>query len=176
MAQPACTAIQLALVDMLASWNVKPDGVTGHSSGEIAAAYACGAISFETAMCVAYARGVVANHLAIDNAVDGTMLAAGLSEQDAKRYIAKLPLSCGSVRVACINSPRSVTVSGDTDAIVQLHDILESQKIFVRKLPVDVAYHSHICRRLHQSTGLLFRIPHRLCLRIFRSSRAWKAT
>lgn len=32
--QPACTAIQIVLVDILASWNVDPEGVVGHSSGK----------------------------------------------------------------------------------------------------------------------------------------------
>lgn len=37
--QPLSTAIQIALVDLLASFGVTPKAVVGHSSGEIAAAY-----------------------------------------------------------------------------------------------------------------------------------------
>lgn len=33
--QPLCTAIQIALVDMLRQWGVKPRATVGHSSGEI---------------------------------------------------------------------------------------------------------------------------------------------
>jgi acyl transferase domain-containing protein len=36
LSQPACTALQVALVDLLTDWNVKPSVVVGHSSGEIA--------------------------------------------------------------------------------------------------------------------------------------------
>lgn len=36
--QPLCTALQLALVDLLNSIGIVPDTVVGHSSGEIAAA------------------------------------------------------------------------------------------------------------------------------------------
>lgn len=36
--QPCCTAVQVALVDVLISWGVKPTAVVGHSSGEIGAA------------------------------------------------------------------------------------------------------------------------------------------
>ena len=32
--QPICTAIQIALVDILACWDIKAQGVVGHSSGE----------------------------------------------------------------------------------------------------------------------------------------------
>ena len=50
IAQPATTALQIALVDLLKSLNVLPFGVVGHSSGEIAAAYAAGALSHEAAI------------------------------------------------------------------------------------------------------------------------------
>ena len=43
--QTICTAIQVALVDLLLRWGVKPAAVVGHSSGEIAAAYAAGHIT-----------------------------------------------------------------------------------------------------------------------------------
>ena len=36
--QPLCTAIQIAIVDLLVQWGVEPMVTIGHSSGEIAAA------------------------------------------------------------------------------------------------------------------------------------------
>ncbi|TVY38283.1 Highly reducing polyketide synthase, partial [Lachnellula occidentalis] len=48
-AQPITTAVQIALVNLLRSWNIHPSAVVGHSSGEIAAAYAAYAISAEEA-------------------------------------------------------------------------------------------------------------------------------
>jgi acyl transferase domain-containing protein len=50
LAQPLTTIIQMALVDLLAHYDVKPDFVAGHSSGEIAAAYAAGALNLEAAV------------------------------------------------------------------------------------------------------------------------------
>jgi acyl transferase domain-containing protein len=38
LAQPLCTAIQIALVDLLSLFGIEPATVVGHSSGEIAAA------------------------------------------------------------------------------------------------------------------------------------------
>lgn len=45
ISQPATTAIQIALVDLFASFGITPSYVVGHSSGEIAGAYAAGALS-----------------------------------------------------------------------------------------------------------------------------------
>lgn len=50
LAQPLTTIIQMALVDLLAHYDVKPNFVAGHSSGEIAAAYAAGALAREAAV------------------------------------------------------------------------------------------------------------------------------
>ena len=52
-----CTAVQIALVDALSAIGVHPSAVVGHSSGEIAAAYASGAISAEEAITVVLHRG-----------------------------------------------------------------------------------------------------------------------
>lgn len=53
ISQPLCTACQVALVDFLASWGIHPSAVVGHWSGEIAAAYGVGGMSFESAMKLA---------------------------------------------------------------------------------------------------------------------------
>lgn len=58
--QPLCTAIQIALVDTLESIGIMPHAVVGHSSGEIAAAYAAGALTAREAMTAAHHRGAVA--------------------------------------------------------------------------------------------------------------------
>ena len=139
LSQPVTTAIQIALVDLFASWNVRPTRVTGHSSGEIAAAYCAGALTRESALNVAYHRGRLAMKLKAFK--DGAMLAVGLSEEAAKSSFEKL--TQGSVRVACVNSPSSVTVSGDREAIVELTILLQYRGVPVRALAVEVAYHSH---------------------------------
>ena len=139
LSQPVTTAIQIALVDLFASWNIRPVRVTGHSSGEIAAAYCAGALTRESALAVAYHRGRLA--MKLKGFKDGAMLAVGLPEEKAKSSIKKL--TQGSVKVACINSPSSVTVSGDRAAIVELLILLQYQGVSVRELAVEVAYHSH---------------------------------
>nr|QTE76000.1 ScyPKS [Scytalidium album] len=139
--QPLCSAVQIALVDLLASWGIKPASVTGHSSGEIAAAYTMGALNLEDAMAVAYYRGLASSNMQKTGTVSGSMMAVGMSKEDALPYISGL--TKGKATVACVNSPSSITVSGDVTAIDELHVILEEKKLFARKLAVEVAYHSH---------------------------------
>ena len=143
IAQTACTAIQQALVDLLASWNIYPSAVIGHSSDEIAAAYACKAISFHDAILVAYARGCAASRIARDKSIHGAMMAVGLGPHAVQPYIAATSKGRGMSAIACINSPDAVTVSGDKAAIDALGSKLQQQGVFCRPLPVDVAYHSY---------------------------------
>ncbi|KAE8132883.1 hypothetical protein BDV38DRAFT_287358 [Aspergillus pseudotamarii] len=140
--QPICSALQIALVDLLASWGIHPDSVTGHSSGEIAAAYATGALTMEDAMSVAYYRGVVVTNSPFANGqIRGAMLALGASVQESQSYLDKL--QPGKAVVACINSPVSVTIAGDLPAIDELEQIVREKQVFSRRLAVEVAYHSH---------------------------------
>lgn len=114
--------------------------MTGHSSGEIAAAYACGALKKEDAMAVAYYRGVAASQLLATEA-RGSMMAIGMSPEEVQPYLERL--TSGKAVVACVNSPSSVTVSGDAEVISELSGVLKDTAVFSRRLAVDVAYHSH---------------------------------
>lgn len=68
------------------------------------------------------------------------MLATGLSPDDAEKYIGQV--TEGNATVACINSPSSTTLSGDISAIDKLEKLIQGDGHFVRKLRVEVAYHS----------------------------------
>lgn len=140
--QPLCSIIQVAIVDLLKSWNIMPTGVVGHSSGEIAAAYCYGAISRESSWEISYWRGKICSELSIDAPeLKGAMLAVGLSSGAVQEYINKI--SKGRIVVACVNSPSSVTISGDEIGIDELNERLKSDSVFCRKLKVQNAYHSH---------------------------------
>lgn len=140
LSQPCCTAIQIALVDLLDSWAIRPQTVCGHSSGEIAAAYAAGALSAHDALKVAYFRGEAVRSLNKSHPqLSGAMLSAGLSISDAQEYIMHFK---NEVVVACINSPASVTLSGNKNALEEIQRNLEVKGIFNRMLNVDIAYHS----------------------------------
>ncbi|KAJ5832327.1 hypothetical protein N7474_000638 [Penicillium riverlandense] len=155
MSQPACTAVQLALVDLLASWGVRPKAVVGHSSGEIAAAYAAGILGLEECIRIAYSRGVAANLLANDKTVQGAMLAVGANAGEVQQILDAMRGQ--RAVVACVNSESSVTLSGDRDVIVELQAALDKEGIFTRRLQVDVAYHSHHMQQVAQQYKSLLR-------------------
>ncbi|KAI1391900.1 polyketide synthase [Hypoxylon trugodes] len=137
--QTICTALQLALVDLMKTWGITPSGVVGHSSGEMGAAYAAGILSFENAMVAAYYRGLYMS-APNEGGVPGAMMAVGMTELKA---IDELKPYKGRITIAAVNSPGTITVSGDEDAIVELRDNLNERKVFARQLQVKQAFHSH---------------------------------
>ncbi|KNG44599.1 polyketide synthase [Stemphylium lycopersici] len=142
LSQPLSVVVQLCLVDLLRSWNITPAAVVSHSSGEIAAAYAAGVLSFKEAVGVVYHRGRLAKKYQKISALSGGMMAVGLGAKEAQEYISNFS-STGRVVIACINSPDSVTISGDLDALEEVAARLEADDVFARKLKVPLAYHSH---------------------------------
>ncbi|KAL2159579.1 hypothetical protein VTH06DRAFT_2148 [Thermothelomyces fergusii] len=144
-AQPLCTALQILLVDLLAAANVKFSAVVGHSSGEIGAAYAAGVLSARDAIVTAYYRGVHTKLAGGPNGQRGAMLAVGTSPEDAEDFVS-LPRFEGRIAIAACNSPASVTLSGDADAIEEAKVVFEDESKFARALRVDKAYHSHHMR------------------------------
>lgn len=149
ISQPISVGLQICLVDLLASWGIHPSTVTSHSSGEIAAAYAVGALSFKQALGVAFYRGELALQFRAKNDLDGAMLAASLGTEEAEKRIATI--TKGRVVVACVNSPESVTLSGDMDGIDEMEAKLKEEGIFGRKLKVPLAYHSHHMRHMAEA-------------------------
>lgn len=133
-AQPLCTAIQIGLTNLLREWKITPDGVVGHSSGEIAAAYAVGALEMRDAILVAFYRGVASSQ----QKRPGAMAAVGLGRHEVSNL-----LSAGTT-IACENSRSSVTISGDYDAVEETLDRVRQYwpDALARKLKVDRAYHS----------------------------------
>ncbi|KAA8573978.1 hypothetical protein EYC84_005518 [Monilinia fructicola] len=127
ISQPACTAIQLALTDLLRSWNITPTAVAGHSSGEIGAAYAAGILPLDSCMAIAYYRGLATVGLR-EKFPDlrGSMMAVGCSKEEIEPLIDQLSANTETSKI-----------------IDELQALMEQKQMFNRKLQVDVAYHSH---------------------------------
>ncbi|KAL5095526.1 hypothetical protein Trisim1_000297 [Trichoderma cf. simile WF8] len=141
---PVCVAVQIALVRLLKSWGIKPAAVTSHSSGEISAAYAVGALTHRQAMATAYYRAILAaeESARVSGPQKGGMAAVGLGADEAQEYLDRVA-DVGKVVIACVNSPQSVTVSGDHDAVAAVEALCKDEGVFARKLKVEQAYHSH---------------------------------
>lgn len=133
--QPLCTALQVALVDTLAEVGIKPQAVVGHSSGEIAGAYAAGALTAKEAIAVAFHRGTATK----GRTERGGMAAVGISWEDVQQYLVP------GVIAACDNSPSSVTLSGDADQLASVVASIKQDQpnALTTMLKVEKAYHSH---------------------------------
>ncbi|KAJ5168895.1 uncharacterized protein N7482_004489 [Penicillium canariense] len=134
ISQTVCCALQITVVNLLANWGVKPDSVIGHSSGEIAAAYAAGAITAESAIALSYYRGLLVDELG----KIGAMAAIGLGRRQVASYLRK------AVVIACENSPNSVTLSGESRQVEEVMEKIKSDHpdALCRLLRVNRAYHS----------------------------------
>ena len=136
ISQPICSLLQIRLVDELASWGITPSKVVGHSSGEIAAAYSIGALSHRDAVAAACFRGKFSATIPVGK---GGMTAVGCSPDEAQTLMEETNIH---VTIACVNSPSSLTLSGDVEQLKALQAVLDERSIFARRVKVDVAYHS----------------------------------
>ena len=142
MSQPICTAIQLAMINLIQAIGIKLNAVIGHSFGEIAATYAAGIISLRDAIRIAYYRGYNAKYAKGIRGKPKAMMAVGLTLDSAITFCARAQFF-GRICVAANNAPAIVTLSGDKDAIYEAKGIFDVEKTFARSLNVDITYYSH---------------------------------
>lgn len=137
VAQPLLFALQVALTQYLRSKGIKPAAVTGHSVGEVAAAWASGALDLDSAIRVIVARSC-AQGLTRGS---GRMAVAGLSADKLRELLQGLGTELDVV-VAGINSPNNVTLSGALPDLERVHTLLSGKGVFFRLLDLDYAFHS----------------------------------
>ncbi|XP_059050662.1 fatty acid synthase-like [Achroia grisella] len=128
------TAVQVALVDVLREIGIRPDGIIGHSAGELGCAYADETLTVEQAVLLAYWRG-----RSIVDAVlpPGAMAAVGLTWQQC---VERCP---PDVVPACHNAADSVTVSGPVPSIERFVAELNADGVFARRINSSgMAFHS----------------------------------
>ncbi|HEY5894949.1 MAG TPA: SDR family NAD(P)-dependent oxidoreductase [Chthoniobacterales bacterium] len=135
IAQPAIFAMQVALAELWKSWGVQPAAVVGHSVSEIAAACVAGVFSLEEGARIVGLRAQFMDGCARG---EGTMLAVGLGEEEARALIARHDRT---VRIAAFNSPRSLTLAGSRLSLEAMLAELEPQGVFARPVRVDHPFH-----------------------------------
>jgi myxalamid-type polyketide synthase MxaE and MxaD len=128
--QPAIFAVQTALTTLWRSWGVEPDGVIGHSMGEVAAAHAAGVLTLEDAARIICRRSALLKRIQ----AGGAMLVVDLPARDIG------PLD--RLSIAASNGPRTTVVAGDEDALTAFAETLERRGVFCRRVQVSVAAHT----------------------------------
>lgn len=124
----------MALTDVLTMLGITPDGIVGHSVGELGCAYADGTFTAQQTVLAAYWRG---RSILESKLPPGAMAAVGLSWEEAK---ARCP---ADISPACHNSADSVTISGPADSITKFVKELTNEGIFAKAVhSAGVAFHS----------------------------------
>src|SRR5262245_2805483 len=135
IAQPAIFALQVSLSELWKSWGIQPAAIVGHSVGEIAAACVAGVFSLEEAVRIIVLRSRFMENCARG---EGTMLALGLGEDEARALIARHDRT---VTIAAINGPRSLTLAGPRISLETMLAELEPKGVFARLVRVDHPFH-----------------------------------
>lgn len=135
-AQPLLFAIQVAIVETLAARGLRPDMVVGHSVGEVAAAWAAGALSLKAAARVIDARS---------RSQEFARGAGGMAAVNAPADEIAAAITSGEfpgLEIAAFNAPGSVTISGPHGALDPFLKVARANRWPFRRLAIDYPYHS----------------------------------
>ncbi|MFK0294505.1 SDR family NAD(P)-dependent oxidoreductase, partial [Streptomyces sp. NPDC090442] len=132
--QPALFAVMVSLAALWRSYGVEPAAVVGHSQGEIAAACVAGALSLEDAALVVALRSRALDALR----GRGGMLSVPLPHGEVAELLGRWE---DRLAVAAVNGPRATVVSGDTEALAELHAHCTAEGVRSKVIPVDYASH-----------------------------------
>ena len=135
VAQPLLFAVQAALVEALAAVGVEASAYLGHSVGEVAAAWAAGALTLDQA-----AR-VIAVRSRRQQATRGAGAMGVLALPPAGAAEAATVIG-GGLEVAAFNSDGSTTVAGPEAALADLAALAAGRGWAFTRLDLDYAFHS----------------------------------
>jgi acyl transferase domain-containing protein/acyl carrier protein len=140
--QPVLFAVVVALAELWGSCGVRPAAVVGHSQGEIAAAHIAGVLTLEEAARLAALRSRMLTALAGHGSVVSVALGVQELEERLERW-------GGRIVVSGVNGPRSVTVAGDRESLIELLEECAASDVRAREVPATVATHSSRVEVLH---------------------------
>jgi phthiocerol/phenolphthiocerol synthesis type-I polyketide synthase C len=137
IAQPALFAMQVGISAMLHERGIRPQAVTGHSVGEVAAAWAAGILSLPDAVQVIYHRSQKQGA----TRGKGQMTAVALAQADGLALLDELAIG-DSLVVAGVNSSTGITLAGDHAALGRVEAVLRERGVRHKRLNLDYAFHS----------------------------------
>ena len=132
--QPVLMGLQLALTELWRSYGVHPDGVIGHSMGEVSAAVVGGALTVADGLGVIATRSRLMSQLAGQGAV-------GLLKLDAEATAA-LIADFPKVSLAGYVSPRETVIAGPVAPVDAVIAAVSAQNRFARRVNMEVASHT----------------------------------
>lgn len=135
VAQPLLFAIQAALSDTLTKYGIRPSATFGHSVGEVAAAYASGAVPLVDAVAIVAKRSLHQDRLA----GCGKMLAALVPADEAMELARAEGLN--EICVGAYNAANSVTLTGPAEEIRRFREVARARKIPASILDIEYPFH-----------------------------------
>ncbi len=155
--QPAMFALEVALAALWRSWGVIPAAVAGHSLGEYAAAVTAGVVSLEDGLALIAERGRLMQQLP----EDGLMVTVFAEEENVVKAIAPYATQ---VAIAAVNSPETMVISGQREAVMAAVDALSAQGVRTKILNISRAAHSPMVEPMvagmaRAVSGVQFAIP-----------------
>ena len=136
VAQPLLFALQVGVTVALREQGIVPDAVAGHSVGEVAAAWASGALTLDEAVRIICARSAAQ---ALTRGA-GRMAAVSMAEADMRALLADGQWP--DLEIAGINSPANLTLSGPLEQLEALSVFAKQRGMVFRMLDLDYAFHS----------------------------------
>ncbi|MBY5926532.1 MULTISPECIES: type I polyketide synthase [unclassified Halomonas] len=136
IAQPTLFAIQVAITQVFEHWGIRPAAVIGHSVGEVAAAWASGALTLDEAVSVITQR----SHFQGMTRGQGVMTAVVLDADSTAEWLEDPRFN--EISLAGDNSRQGVTLAGPEGPMAALEKALGDAQIASFRLPLDYAFHS----------------------------------
>ena len=139
--QLAIVALEIATAQLLKTWGIIPDMVTGHSLGEYSALCVAGVLSVsDTLFLVGQRAQLMENKL---TAGEYSMLAVSKDLENIRQLLAPgSGTAWANTEIACINAPQVTVVSGPVKEIDDLKTKLEERGSRATVLKVPYGFHS----------------------------------
>lgn len=134
--QAAVFAVQMAIVELLKSFGLRPDLVAGYSVGEFSAACCAGIFSVDEGLQILAERG----RMVSDFGLPGGMTAIQFSENESKELLSQFP----EIEIATINGEAGTVLAGPLKALDNFEVYCSSKGIDTRRLNVSHAFHTSL--------------------------------